>query len=122
MHVRATRIPVSSATVATAGTASYEAMVASMRQVDGFLGALLLVDHTTGNNLGLTFWESEDALRASEDVAGKFRQEGASEMGATEAPTVERFEVAYYATHGRPLQALSPEPGPPAIRRVQCAL
>ncbi len=97
MHVRTTRIPANPSTVATAAAASYEAMVAAMRQVDGFLGALLLVDRTTGNNLGLTFWESEDALRASEDVAGKFRREGATEIGATGAPTVERFEVAYYA-------------------------
>jgi len=66
MNVRATRIPITADTAATADTASYETMVTAMRQVDGFLGAILLVDRTSGNNLGLTFWASEDALRASE--------------------------------------------------------
>ena len=97
MHVRTTRIPVSSAAAATADTTSYETMVTAMRQVDGFLGAMLLVDRSTGANLGLTFWDSEDALRASEDVANQQRKAGAAALGATGAPTVERFEVAYYA-------------------------
>jgi len=97
MNVRATRIPISADTAATADTASYETMVTAMRQVDGFLGAILLVDRTSGNNLGLTFWASEDALRASEEVANRYRKDGAAAMGATGAPSVERFEVAYYA-------------------------
>ncbi|HVS47763.1 MAG TPA: antibiotic biosynthesis monooxygenase [Candidatus Dormibacteraeota bacterium] len=96
MNVRATRIVGDPAKADAAGTASYQAMVASMKQVDGFLGAVLLVDRTTGSSVGLTFWESERALRASEEVATKFRSEGASAIGATGTPTVERFEVAYY--------------------------
>ena len=96
MNVRATRIVADPVKAAADGTASYGAMVASMKEVDGFLGAVLLLDRTTGNSLGLTFWESAEALRASEEVAGNFRKEGASTIGATSAPTVERFEVAYY--------------------------
>jgi heme-degrading monooxygenase HmoA len=106
MNVRTTRIPVTPGTAATAGTASYEAMVTAMREVDGFLGAVLLVDPTTGSNLGLTFWVSEDALRASEEVADSHRKDGAAALGATGAPTVERFEVAYYAAP-QPQQANS---------------
>ena len=97
MNVRTTRIPVDSATAATADTTSYETMVTAMREVDGFLGAMLLIDRSTGDNLGLTFWESEDALRASEAVADAHRKNGAAALGATGAPIVERFEVAYYA-------------------------
>lgn len=96
MNVRATRIVADHAKAAAAGTASYEEMVASMRQVDGFLGALLLIDRTSGSSLGLTFWDSEEKLRASEEVAKKFRRDGASAIGATSEPTVERFEVAFY--------------------------
>ena len=97
MQARATRIPISPDTAATADTTSYEAMVTAMRQVDGFVGAVLLVDRATGNNLGITFWESDDALRASEEVATTYRRDSAVALGATGAPTVERFEVAYYA-------------------------
>jgi hypothetical protein len=96
MNVRATRIVADPAKAAADGTASYQAMVASMKQVDGFLGALLLVDRTSGNSLGLTFWENETQLRASEEVAGKFRREGAATIGASTPPSVDRFEVAYY--------------------------
>jgi heme-degrading monooxygenase HmoA len=67
-----------------------------MQAVPGFLGALLLADWATGHSLGLTFWQSEEAMRASEEAAGKFRREGADKIGASKPATVERFEVAYY--------------------------
>lgn len=104
MNVRATRIVADPAKAAVEGTASYEAMVASMRSVPGFLGALLLADRATGESLGLTFWQSEEAMRASEEAAGKFRREGADKIGASKPPTVERFEVLYYGV---------PEPSTP---------
>lgn len=96
MNVRTTRIVADPSKAAADGTATYEAMVAAMKKVDGFLGALLLVDWANGNSLGLTFWENEEKLRASEDVAGKFRRDGANTIGAIAPATVERFEVAYY--------------------------
>jgi len=96
MNVRASRIVADPAKAAADGGASYAAMVESMGQVEGFLGALLLVDRESGNSLGLTFWENEETLRASEEVASQYRREGASTIGATTPPTVERFEVLYY--------------------------
>lgn len=96
MNVRVSRIVADPAKAAADGGASYRAMVDSMKQVEGFLGALLLTDRETGNSLGLTFWENEATLKASEDVASKFRRDGASTIGATTAPSVERFEVLYY--------------------------
>jgi heme-degrading monooxygenase HmoA len=96
MNVRATRIVADPVKAAADKTASYQEMVASMKHVDGFLGALLLMDWTSGNSLGLTFWENEEKLRASEEVANKFRRAGADTIGATTPPGVERFEVVYY--------------------------
>jgi hypothetical protein len=96
MNVRASRIVAEPAKADADGGASYRAMVESMTSVNGFLGALLLVDRESGDSLGLTFWENEATLKASEEVAGKFRREGASAVGATTPPTVERFEVIYY--------------------------
>jgi heme-degrading monooxygenase HmoA len=96
MNVRASRIVADPAKAAADGGASYRAMVDSMKQVEGFLGALLLIDRETGNSLGLTFWESQETLKASEQVANKFRREGASTIGAATPPTVERFEVLHY--------------------------
>ena len=96
MNVRASRILADPAKAASDGGASYRAMVDSMRGVEGFLGALLLIDREVGSSLGLTFWKNEEALKASEEIADKFRSEGASTVGATTRPTVERFEVVYY--------------------------
>ena len=96
MNVRASRIVADPAKVAADGGASYRAMVESMRNSVGFLGALLLVDRDTGNSLGLTFWENEETLRASEELANTFRRDGASTVGAVAEPIVERFEVLYY--------------------------
>lgn len=101
MHVRASRIVADPAKAAADGGASYEAMVESMKRVEGFLGAVLLSDRETGNSLGLTFWENEATLKASEEVANKFRREGANTIGATTSPVVERFEVVYYGAPER---------------------
>lgn len=96
MNVRVTRIVADRAKAAADKTASYHAMVASMKEVDGFLGALLLMDWASGNSLGLTFWESDEKLWASEEVANRFRRDGANTIGATTPPSVERFEVVDY--------------------------
>lgn len=96
MNVRTTRIQADPDKAAADGGSSYRAMVESMKQVDGFLGALLLVERKTGDSLGLTFWKDEAALRASEQVANKFRRDGAATVGSTASPVVERFEVEYY--------------------------
>jgi heme-degrading monooxygenase HmoA len=96
MNVRASRIVADPAKAAADRGASYKAMVESMKRVEGFLGALLLIDRESGNSLGLTFWESAETLKASEEVANRFRREGASTIGAATPPTVEHFEVLYY--------------------------
>ena len=79
------------------GTRFYtEQMVPAIKEVPGFLGALLLTDRATGKSLGLTFWETQEALRASEEAANQWRAQGASQASALTAPVVERFEVVYY--------------------------
>jgi heme-degrading monooxygenase HmoA len=70
-------------------------MVPAIKETPGFVGALLMIDRATGKSLGLTFWDTKDALQASEDTANKLRSQGVSQVEA-QPPTVERFEVAYY--------------------------
>jgi heme-degrading monooxygenase HmoA len=71
-------------------------MVPAIKETPGFLGALLMIDRATGKSLGLTFWETKDALQASEEAANNLRSQGASQANASTPPTAERFEVAYY--------------------------
>jgi hypothetical protein len=59
-------------------------------------GAILLVDRQSGNAIAITLWEDEQSLRASEDAANALRTDAADQMGASEAPAVERYEVAVF--------------------------
>jgi heme-degrading monooxygenase HmoA len=66
--------------------------VPKFQQLDGFKGMTLLTDRQSGKTMAVTFWETEDALRASEDAVQDARTRAAETGGAGE-PQVERFEV-----------------------------
>ena len=62
------------------------------RQMDGFRGMLALADRSAGTMIGITLWESEAALQASEEAANQLRSDSAAAGGA-EVVSVERYEV-----------------------------
>lgn len=62
-------------------------------QLDGYKGAYFLIDRENGKSLAVTLWESEEAMRASEDAANSLRSEIAESLG-TQMVGVERYEVA----------------------------
>ena len=78
-----------------------EQVVPAAQQQAGFQGAYLLADRQTGQVLSITVWESEDALRQSEQMAEQQRGQAAQQMGAS-APTVERYEIAISVGGGGP--------------------
>ena len=55
----------------------------------------MLVDRQTGSAIAITLWEDERTLRASEERANALRAEAAEGMGASDQPTVERYEVVF---------------------------
>jgi hypothetical protein len=63
--------------------------------MEGFEGMIALVDRHSGKTLGITFWESEEAMRASEEAANQLRQESAG-VGGEEIAGVERYEVGLF--------------------------
>jgi heme-degrading monooxygenase HmoA len=69
-----------------------ENIIPTARQMGGYQGVLSVGDRSTGKSITLTFWESEEAMRASEEAADKLRQQAASEV-QEEIAGVERFEV-----------------------------
>ena len=75
-----------------ATTIARERLVPALREVDGFAGMLILADRSTGRSMGITLWESEQALRASEDAATGMRSQTADETSA-QIVGVERYEV-----------------------------
>ena len=62
---------------------------------EGFKGALALADRQSGKTLTITFWESEEAMRATEEEANRLRSEIAQAGGETIA-AVERYEVGLF--------------------------
>ena len=71
-------------------------VLAACEQLEGFQGLMLLADRQTGKSIALTFWESAEALRRSEEEANRIRQESASQSHERVA-NVERYELDFDA-------------------------
>lgn len=69
-----------------------ENILPTAQQMEGYKGVLTLGDKASGKGVTLTFWDSEEAMSASEEAANKLRQQAADEM-EEEIAGVERFEV-----------------------------
>lgn len=94
MHARVTTIAGSPAD-ADAGIANFRANVVPFARDEG-KGAILLVDRQSGEAVAITLWDDEQAMRASEESANSLRADAAGQMGAAQAPTVGRYEVAVF--------------------------
>ena len=75
-----------------------EVVLPQGRQMEGFKGMIALGDRQSGKTLGITFWESEEALRASEEAANRLREESAEASEETIA-SVERYEVGLFEVY-----------------------
>ena len=76
-----------------------ESVVPRAEQLDGYKGAYFLVDRQHGKSLTVTLWDSEEAMRASEEEANSLRSEVAAALG-TQMVGVERYEVAVSTQEG----------------------
>jgi len=75
------------------GIAAFEQQVVPVvRQQPGYLGAALLVVREAGESYGITYWESLDALNASEEMSLRRRADVTASIGAT-VLDVDRFEM-----------------------------
>jgi len=72
--------------------AVHEQVIPAAKEMRGFKGMLALADRETGKMVGITLWESEDALREREEAANQLRS-GSSAAGGADILSVERFEV-----------------------------
>ena len=97
MHARVTSLSGSPDDV-DGGVANFRENVVPFTHEQGGKGAILLVDRQTGSAIAITLWEDEQTLRASEERANALRAEAAEGMGASDQPTVERYEVAVFET------------------------
>jgi heme-degrading monooxygenase HmoA len=70
-----------------------------LRQQDGFKGFIALGNRQSGELIGITFWESEQAMQASEEVGDRTRRDTAEDTGDT-IEDVERYEVGLFEMSG----------------------
>jgi heme-degrading monooxygenase HmoA len=72
-----------------------EQVLPQARQMDGFKGIIALGDRQSGKTLGITLWESEEAMRASEEAANRLSEQTVDVAGGMVAG-VERYEVGLF--------------------------
>ena len=72
-----------------------EQVQSQLIQTEGFKGMVALADRETGKTMGINFWESEEALRVSEEAANRLRSGSADAMGHHTRADVERYEVGF---------------------------
>jgi heme-degrading monooxygenase HmoA len=67
-------------------------------ELPGYRGFTGLADRTSGSVIGISFWETEDDLRAAEEQGREARRR-VMESGAGQGePVVERWEVVFDET------------------------
>jgi heme-degrading monooxygenase HmoA len=74
-----------------------------MQKADGFRGLVGLVQRSSNMGLTISFWESEEAMRGSEELGQQLREKAAKAMKAETEPMVNRYEVAFFELSEGPL-------------------
>ncbi|HEX9121793.1 MAG TPA: hypothetical protein VF984_00305 [Actinomycetota bacterium] len=69
-----------------------ERLIPAASKLDGFEGGVWLVNREKGHFLSVTFWQSEEQLRESEETVGRLRGLALRKVGGT-IESVERYEV-----------------------------
>jgi heme-degrading monooxygenase HmoA len=70
-----------------------EQILSSLRGQPGFLRFMLMVDRRSGRAIGMSFWETEEALKASVRAAEESRRRAADVAGAVGGAEVQDYEV-----------------------------
>lgn len=94
MHARMTIVEALPEQADSFLTVLREQVLPRARKWDGYRGVLSLIDRSSGKNVTVTIWETEEAMRASDESAGQLRSNAISDVGVSRSPAVERYEVA----------------------------
>jgi heme-degrading monooxygenase HmoA len=107
MYARVTTIQGAPAKMDDAKGHIQEQTLPQLQKMDGFKGFVALGDRQSGKVLGVAFWESEEALRATEEAVSSERS-GAAEAADGTVASVEQYEVfVNEATSAGPVSAVT---------------
>ena len=73
-----------------------EVVMPALRASQGFQAQAVLLDRASGTAIGISFWDTEENMHASEEAVGAARQQVAASMGAGAAPDVSHYEVPIF--------------------------
>ena len=92
MHARVTTIQGAPGKMGDAERHIQEQTLPQLQEMEGFKGFVALGDRQSGKMLGVAFWESEEALRATEGAVSSVRS-GAAGAADGIVASVEEYEV-----------------------------
>ncbi len=92
MHARVSTIQGAPGKVDDVARQAQEQTLPQLQKLEGFKGFVVLGDRQSGKMLGVSFWESEEALRASDEAASSVRS-AAAETADGIVAGVEEYEV-----------------------------
>ena len=92
MHTRVTTLEVPPDRMDEAKRHLQERVLPQLRQMEGFEGFVALGSSQSGKLQGVAFWESEEALRATDEAVVPVREGVAKATGGT-VVSVEEYEV-----------------------------
>lgn len=95
MYARVTALEASPDRMDDATRHVRDQVLPQLQQQDGFKGLIALGDRQNGKVIGIAIWESEEALRATEETAARLRGGTPEATGATVAGA-ENYEVANF--------------------------
>ncbi len=93
MHARHSNLQVSPDKIDDMLAKLRDEQLPKFREDEGYKGFTVHADRSSGRVVGITYWESEEAMKASEESANEARREAAETGGASAEPEVSRFEV-----------------------------
>ena len=92
MYARVTTIEGAPDRMDDAKRHTQEQTLPQLQEMEGFKGFVALGDRHSGKLLGVAFWESEEALRATEEAVSSVRS-GVAEAADGIVASVEQYEV-----------------------------
>jgi heme-degrading monooxygenase HmoA len=97
MFARVTTVQAPPDRIEESARVAREQALPAMQGRSGFKGMYYLVDRENGRGLGITLWETEEDLLATEEQAKKMRAT-LVERGASGLPTARVYEVSFQST------------------------
>jgi len=92
MYARVTTIEGAPERMDDAKRHTQEQTLPQLQKMDGFKGFVALGERHSGKLVGVSFWESEEALRATDQAVSSVRS-GAAEAASGTVASVEEYEV-----------------------------